>query len=28
MQPDRIHPNASGQRPMLDNVWSVLAEML
>ena len=28
MQADRIHPNASGQRPMFENVWSVLAGLL
>lgn len=28
MQGDRIHPNAAGQRVMLDNVWSVLTELL
>ena len=28
MQGDRMHPNARGQEPMLDNVWPVLAEML
>jgi len=28
MQPDRIHPNAAGQRPMFENVWHVLAELL
>jgi acyl-CoA thioesterase-1 len=28
MQGDRIHPNALGQRPMLENVWAVLEEML
>ena len=28
MQPDRVHPNAAGQRPMLDNVWPVLEEQL
>jgi acyl-CoA thioesterase-1 len=28
MQSDRIHPNASGQPQMFDNVWSVLAELL
>jgi acyl-CoA thioesterase-1 len=28
MQADRIHPNASGQMPMFENVWAVLEEML
>jgi acyl-CoA thioesterase I len=28
MQPDRIHPNAAGQGPMFDNVWSVLVSLL
>jgi acyl-CoA thioesterase-1 len=28
MQPDRVHPNAAGQGPMLDNVWPVLKELL
>lgn len=28
MQADRVHPNAAGQRPMLDNVWPVLEELL
>jgi acyl-CoA thioesterase I len=28
MQGDRIHPNAAGQAPMLENVWPVLVEML
>jgi acyl-CoA thioesterase-1 len=28
MQADRIHPNAAGQRPMFENVWKVLAELL
>jgi acyl-CoA thioesterase-1 len=28
MQPDRVHPNAAGQRPMFENVWNVLAELL
>lgn len=28
MQPDRVHPNAAGQQPMLENVWSVLEELL
>jgi len=28
MQPDRVHPNAAGQRPMFDNVWPVLEELL
>jgi acyl-CoA thioesterase-1 len=28
LQADRIHPNAAGQRPMFENVWSVLAELL
>lgn len=28
MQSDRMHPNASGQRPMFENVWSVLVELL
>jgi len=28
MQADRMHPNASGQRPMFENVWGVLAELL
>lgn len=28
MQPDRVHPNAAGQRPMLDNVWPVLEDLL
>jgi acyl-CoA thioesterase-1 len=28
MQADRMHPNAAGQRPMFENVWPVLAELL
>jgi acyl-CoA thioesterase-1 len=28
MQADRIHPNGAGQRPMFENVWNVLAELL
>jgi acyl-CoA thioesterase-1 len=28
MQPDRIHPNAAGQRVVFDNVWRVLKPML
>ena len=28
MQPDQIHPNAAGQPYLLDNVWSVLVELL
>jgi len=28
MQPDRIHPNGSGQQPMFENVWAVLAGLL
>jgi acyl-CoA thioesterase-1 len=28
MQADRIHPNAAGQAPMLENVWRVLAAIL
>ena len=28
MQSDGMHPNAAGQAPMFENVWSVLAEML
>ena len=28
MQADRIHPNAAGQRPMFENVWRVLSELL
>ena len=28
MQPDRVHPNAAGQRPMFENVWPVLEELL
>jgi acyl-CoA thioesterase-1 len=28
MQSDRMHPNGSGQRPMFDNVWSILSGML
>lgn len=28
MQNDRIHPNAAGQRPMFENVWAVLSELL
>lgn len=28
MQPDRMHPNGSGQRPMFENVWAVLSELL
>ena len=28
MQPDRMHPNGSGQRPMFENVWAVLAQLL
>jgi acyl-CoA thioesterase-1 len=28
LQDDRIHPNAAGQRPMFENVWNVLSELL
>ena len=28
MQSDRMHPNSEGQRPMFENVWSVLVELL
>ena len=28
MQADRIHPNAAGQQPMFENVWSILAGIL
>jgi acyl-CoA thioesterase I len=28
MQADRVHPNARGQAPMLDNVWHVLSGLL
>ena len=28
MQSDRIHPNSEGQRPMFENVWAVLADLL
>jgi len=28
MQADRMHPNAAGQRPMFENVWSVLMGLL
>ena len=28
MQPDRVHPNDQGQRPMFENVWAVLVEIL
>jgi acyl-CoA thioesterase-1 len=28
MQADRVHPNAAGQRPMFENVWQVLADLL
>jgi acyl-CoA thioesterase-1 len=28
MQPDRVHPNAAGQQPMLENVWPVLKDLL
>lgn len=28
MQADQMHPNASGQQPMFDNVWPVLAGLL
>lgn len=28
MQSDRVHPNATGQRPMFQNVWDVLVELL
>ena len=28
LQDDRVHPNAAGQRPMFENVWKVLAELL
>ena len=28
LQDDRLHPNAAGQRPMFENVWNVLAELL
>ena len=28
MQPDRLHPNASGNEVMLENVWAVLVDLL
>ena len=28
MQSDRVHPNAAGQRPMFENVWPVLEDLL
>lgn len=28
MQPDRMHPNSRGQRPMFENVWPILADLL
>ena len=28
MQSDRIHPNSAGQRPMFENVWTILANLL
>lgn len=28
MQSDRVHPNGLGQRPMFENVWTVLADLL
>jgi acyl-CoA thioesterase-1 len=28
MQPDQIHPNPAGQRPMFENVWPVLSALL
>jgi acyl-CoA thioesterase I len=28
MQPDHVHPNGSGQRPMFENVWAVLSDLL
>jgi acyl-CoA thioesterase-1 len=28
LQPDQIHPNASGQPYLLDNVWATLEQML
>ena len=28
LQDDRIHPNAAGQRPLFENVWNVLVELL
>lgn len=28
MQSDRMHPNARGQRPMFENVWTVLEALL
>jgi acyl-CoA thioesterase-1 len=28
MQPDQIHPNAAGQPYLLDNVWSVMEDLL
>jgi len=28
MQPDHVHPNGSGQRPMFENVWAVLSALL
>jgi acyl-CoA thioesterase-1 len=27
-QPDRVHPNAAGQRVLADNVWRVLEPIL
>lgn len=27
-QPDRVHPNAAGQRLLADNVWKVLEPIL
>lgn len=28
MQADHMHPNGSGQRPMFENVWAVLSDLL
>jgi acyl-CoA thioesterase-1 len=28
MQSDRVHPNGGGQRPMFQNVWTILVELL
>jgi acyl-CoA thioesterase I len=28
MQPDHVHPNGAGQRPMFENVWAVLSALL
>ena len=28
MQSDGMHPNAQGNRVMMENVWTVLAELL